>query len=135
MLTNEIANYVRDLKSEFPSITDVWLFGSRANGTTRDDSDWDFLVFSTSPIYEKIKNNAVFHRDDVDLLLVGKDGEFSKPFGQPKGGSLKRWKWNQVSVDLARYEGCKWIPDEDAAAEGMENIGDLVCQILNAHRV
>lgn len=135
MLTDHIEKYVNDLKSEFPSITSVWLIGSRANGSERDDSDWDFLVFSSSPIHEEIKNNAVFHREDVDLLIIGENGEFSKPFGKPKAGSLMKWKWNQVSDVLAHYEGCEWVPDEEDAAEGKENMGNLVCQILNAHQV
>lgn len=132
MLAEDITKYVHGLKLSFPSITNVWLLGSRANGTARDNSDWDFLVFSSTEIYEEVKNNTAFHREDVDLLLVGEDGEFSKPFGQPKGGSLTKWKWIQVSDVLSHYEGCKWFPDEEAAAEGM---GDLVCQTLNAHLV
>ena len=65
------------------------------------------------------------------MLLVDADGDFSKPFGEPKGGSLTSWKWNQVSDVLSHYEGCKWIPDEEAAAEGM---GDFNCQTLNRNR-
>lgn len=135
MLSKEIAKYIHDLKRKFPCITSIWLVGSRANGTARADSDWDFLVFSSSPIYEDIQNNPMFHREDVDLLLVGEDGKLSKPFGEPKGGSLTSWKWNPVSDVLSHYEGCKWIPDEEAAAEGMEDMGDFNCQTLNGHRV
>jgi uncharacterized protein len=28
---------------------EVWLFGSRARGDARDDSDWDFLVLTDGP--------------------------------------------------------------------------------------
>ena len=55
MLSEEIAKYIHDLKRAFPRITSIWLVGSRANDTARDDSDWDFLVFSSSPISEDIK--------------------------------------------------------------------------------
>lgn len=72
--------------------TEVWIADNpdhmiHFNGAARDSSDWDFLVFSSIPIYEKINNNTELHREDVDLLLVGEDGKFSKPFGHPKGGS------------------------------------------------
>lgn len=135
MLTEDIKNYIYDLKLAFPSITDVWFVGSRANGTARDNSDWDFVVFSSPPIYDDIKGHSHFHREDVDLLLVGEDGEFSKPFGEPKGGSLSRWKWEQVSDVLAHYEGCKWVPDEEATAEGMPDMGELICKTLNGYKI
>jgi hypothetical protein len=135
MLTENIAKYIHDLKSSFPSITSVWLIGSRGNGTAREDSDWDFIIFSSLSLYDGVKNAPAFHREDVDLLLVGDDGKFSKPFGNPKMGSLKEWKWSQVSDTLSHYEECKWVPDEEAAAEGMENLGNLDCKIMNAHLV
>ncbi len=137
MLSETIAKYIHDLKCEFPRITSIWLIGSRANGTAVYDSDWDFLVFSSSPIYEDIRNKSIFHREDVDLLLVGEDedGSFSKPFGEPKRGSLKLWKWKRISYDLSQYEGCKWIPDEETAAEGIKDMGYYDCQPLNGHKV
>lgn len=135
ILVEGIDRYIHDLESEFPSITDVWLIGSRANDTARDGSDWDFIVFSSSPIYDNIKNNKRFHRADVDLLVVDENGEFSKPFGEPKGGSLSEWKWRQISANLACHESVKWVPDEEATAEGMADMGRLSCKTLSAHRV
>ena len=135
MLSEDIKKYIHDLKSEFSSITEVWLIGSRANNNARDDSDWDFVVFSSSPVHEAIKNNSYFHREDIDLLIVNKVGDFTKPFGKPKDGSLHAWKWNQVSDELAYYEGIKWVPDEESAAEGIEGLGKMICQTLVARKV
>lgn len=34
---------------------EVWLFGSRARGDARDDSDWDFLVLTDKPAQKALK--------------------------------------------------------------------------------
>jgi hypothetical protein len=133
MLSEEIHNYIEGLKTAYPSITEIWIIGSRANGNANNDSDWDFLVFSSELIEQKIRQNTKSHREDVDLLLVNKEGSFSKPFGKPKGGSLSKLKWRQVSEKLAHYEGCKWLPDPEAEAEGITDLGYLECQTLNAY--
>jgi len=135
MLTSEMKQYIDNLKKAFPSIEAVWLIGSRANETCRDDSDWDFLVFSSIDIFKGVKGNTCLHRIDVDLLLVDDKGNFAKPFGEEKGGSLQKWKWCRVTEDLANYEGCKWIPDEEAEGSGISDLGNSDCQTLQAHRV
>jgi hypothetical protein len=135
MLSEEMKEYISNLKSRLRSISSVWLLGSRANGTANSESDWDFLVFSDTPIFDEIKNDPSFHRDDIDLLLVAQNGAFSKPFGQPKGGTLEKWKWQRVSSEKAQYEGSRWVPDLESAKEGFDNMGDLVCETLNAYRV
>jgi predicted nucleotidyltransferase len=135
VLSQDISEYIEELKREFPAISSVWLLGSRANGTGKPESDWDFLVFSNEPIFEAIRNKPKLHRENVDLLLVGNDGEFSKPFGEPKRGSLEAWKWREVYEDSAEYIGRKWIPDEEAAAEGLTGLGDIACLKLRAFRV
>ncbi|MFQ2603572.1 nucleotidyltransferase domain-containing protein [Aeromonas caviae] len=130
-----MSEYIENLKQTFPAITDIWLIGSQANGNAKPSSDWDFLVFSESSIFEEVKKNTSFHRPDVDLLLVEEYGEFSKPFGEPKGGSLLKWKWQQNTEETAQYEGCKWVPDEEAVNEGFDDLGQIVCKALNAYRV
>lgn len=83
MLSEEMSEYVADLKRAYPAISSMWLFGSRADGTANESSDWDLFVFSKEPVLEDIKTEPRFHLENVDLLLVGDDGEFSKPFGEP----------------------------------------------------
>ena len=34
---------------------EVWLFGSRARGDAREDSDWDFLVLTDQPVEVALK--------------------------------------------------------------------------------
>ncbi len=45
-VTSNVAALLRDLVSTFPDIEEVWLLGSRAEGTETAASDWDLLVFS-----------------------------------------------------------------------------------------
>ncbi len=135
MLSKDIREYISKLKNRFAEITSIWLIGSRANGTETEKSDWDFLVFSKSSIFEQVHNESVFHKEHIDLLLVGLKGEFKKPFGEPKRGSLEKWKWHQLSEDQAEYEGCKWISDIESELEGLDDLGQIVYQSLNAYRV
>jgi len=123
MLSDEIRKYVEILKDDFPAIEEIWLLGSRANGTARSDSDWDFLVFSSEPpkLKEKLQRMTKYHRDDVDLFVVDEDRNFVTAFGKTKGGSLDGWKWNQNSANSASYKGTK--------ADGAEGV---VCLDLEA---
>ena len=43
-----VTDYVCRLVNTFPEITEVWLSGSRANGTANGNSDWDLIGYSTS---------------------------------------------------------------------------------------
>lgn len=48
---------------------DIILFGSRARGDARPDSDWDFLILTERPVNRLLKNqirDAVF---EVELTL------------------------------------------------------------------
>ncbi|MDA8192371.1 MAG: nucleotidyltransferase domain-containing protein [Thermaerobacter sp.] len=40
---------VRNIVTHFPEVERIILFGSRARGDARPDSDWDFLVVMPSP--------------------------------------------------------------------------------------
>lgn len=42
--------------------------GSRANGTAKPDSDWDFLVMARSGVRGVLKAETSLHRADVDFL-------------------------------------------------------------------
>jgi len=49
---------------------EVWLFGSRARGDARDDSDWDFLVLTDKPVDWTFKRRLRDH-----LFQLGLDSE------------------------------------------------------------
>lgn len=135
MLSEDMNDYIQRLTQQFPSVSCVWLIGSRSNGCDKPTSDWDFLVFSDDSIFEQVKDCVTFHWPNVDLLLVEEDGEFSKPFGKAKSGSLSKREWQQLSEQRAEYTGCKWIADIEAEEEGLAGLGDFECLRLNAYRI
>jgi hypothetical protein len=104
--------YLDELVRAFPSIREVWLFGSRANGVARADSDWDYLIFSDDPgLMNCIYQQRHFDRPEVDALVVS--GQFAvRPWPMPDG----TWKklrmvediqWTPVSEALATYQSAK----------------------------
>ncbi len=46
---------------------EVWLFGSRARGDARPDSDWDFLVLTPKPVDRAYKYVFWDHLNDLEL--------------------------------------------------------------------
>jgi len=130
-MNKEIKNYLAELKALYPEISSIWLIGSRANGTARQDSDWDFLLFGNEQIFKDLTNDDYFHRNDVDLLvIVDSEGHFKKPRGQYKQGTLASWQWKQLTDDAASYRSVKFIPDSPGSAHG--NIKE---EILKAKRI
>ena len=78
--SKDIQSYISSLIKKYPTIREVWLFGSRANGTATPNSDWDLLAFSDSPIRELLKNDLTVHRSGVDLLVIcSQESEAKKP--------------------------------------------------------
>lgn len=134
MLVPKIENYIKQLTDKSHEIKSVWLIGSRANGKANSCSDWDLLVFGDVSTFNRVKNDISFHCDEIDLLIVI-DDEFSKPYGNPKSGSLKKWEWKIESEKDATYKGVKWISDLEAESEGMSNMGQIIEQTLKAVKV
>lgn len=44
--TAQASEYTSDVVAAYPNIDEVLLFGSRANGCARPESDWDCMVFA-----------------------------------------------------------------------------------------
>ena len=104
-LANEIAKQARDVRS-------IWLFGSRANGTFKATSDWDFWVFGTDVTLEMLRSATSLHRSGIDCFVVVNDDDFIAGWGdREKTGSLAAWQWKQVSGDEAAYEESKDADD------------------------
>ncbi|QJD78003.1 nucleotidyltransferase domain-containing protein [Spirosoma rhododendri] len=62
---------------------EIWLFGSRARGDFRDDSDWDFLVLTDEPANRTLTHTIRDQLYDVELAsrqlistLVHQKGEW-----------------------------------------------------------
>lgn len=64
------AEFLQEVKRNVRAIdpqAEVWLFGSRARGDARDDSDWDFLVLTEQPVDKNLKSQLRDHLYEVEL--------------------------------------------------------------------
>jgi uncharacterized protein len=55
MTDAEFLQAVKRSVCEIDPQAEVWLFGSRARGDARPDSDWDFLVLTEKPVDRAFK--------------------------------------------------------------------------------
>lgn len=56
----EVKRYVHQIDPQ----AEAWLFGSRARGDARPDSDWDFLVLTDKPVdrqYKRVMRDHLFY--------------------------------------------------------------------------
>ncbi|VAV83779.1 hypothetical protein MNBD_DELTA01-551 [hydrothermal vent metagenome] len=112
MLTPEITKFIDVFVSEIQGVKEIWLVGSRANCTFKEESDWDFVVFlsGNQKTFSQIQRRKDLRHEDVDLLIVYDGDKFEEPWPffskeryKPKSGSLKDWEWKIVSESEARY--------------------------------
>jgi|SRR5450759_3665356 len=126
----DIQKYVQELVRRNPAITAAWLIGSRANGTAKPTSDWDILVFADAATLQAIKDDKDLHKVFVDLLIVKENGEFEKPWGCEKRGSLSSWHWHQTSPTGASYQSVKFNPDGLSGS-----LGEMITEQFKAIRL
>jgi predicted nucleotidyltransferase len=79
----DFAGQVADRLADLPGVSAVALGGSRANGTHRPDSDWDFAIYYRGRF------------DPADLRAVGWPGEVSE-LGGWGGGIMNGGGWMEV---------------------------------------
>lgn len=102
--------YVRQLVMSYPTIKEVWLIGSRADGSAQPNSDWDYLVIADQGTLETLSAELEFNLPNVDLLVVYDGDNFRKPWpdgDREKHGSLSGWDWSQTSESEAVYRATK----------------------------
>ena len=83
--------------------SDFWLFGSRARGDARTDSDWDVLAVLPDDAAEDLLSPMVawqikYRHETPVTLLTTKQGELASIWGLP----------NTLGYDLAR-EGVRLV--------------------------
>ncbi|GAB2571117.1 nucleotidyltransferase family protein [Spirosoma areae] len=61
LFLQEVKRYVHEIDPQ----AEVWLFGSRARGDAREDSDWDFLVLTEQSANWAFKSRLRYHLYDV----------------------------------------------------------------------
>ncbi len=106
--TLNIAEYVAQIASACPEVEEIWLIGSRANGTERPGSDWDLVVFGRAGSLNCLKKRRELHRSDVDCLVMTDSDQFVSAWGPDrKSGSLSGWEWARVAAGQVEYTETK----------------------------
>ena len=88
--------------------TEVWLIGSRANGTARDDSDWDLLVVGKTKLRRRLAAYDPWTGFDVLVRARWKNGVvFVSPWKNEgrkrKAITAKSLRWRATSESSAEY--------------------------------
>jgi len=107
----DATRYISELVAAYPSIREAWLFGSRANGYAKPESDWDFLAFADEPTLTALRGDLRFHRPGIDLMIVTDGDQFESPWIEGSrvdhGELSKDWRWNRRSATTATYLAAK----------------------------
>ncbi|MBN1906280.1 MAG: nucleotidyltransferase domain-containing protein [Deltaproteobacteria bacterium] len=115
-LPENIENYFKKIISTSQNISSIWLFGSRVNGGTHVDSDWDILIFADEIFFNNLKENGPKPPKNVSLMVLYNGDNFKSPWrrekdGKYEKGSLTGWKWTYHTSKEANYEGVKELPN------------------------
>lgn len=78
---------------------EVYLFGSRARGNARRDSDWDILILLDRPLLTSAGENAIMDRIyDVEM----ETGEVISPLIYPKSEWVSRYSATPLFAEVER---------------------------------
>ena len=95
--------YVHRLTQAHGGIAEVWLFGSRATGNARINSDWDYMVFlSDQREFNAICQDRELDQPDIDLFVVV-GSKAMRPWSAQDGQ-------NKVLRLNASLGGLNWTP-------------------------
>ena len=107
----DAAKYISELLAAYPSIRELWLFGSRANGYAKPESDWDFLAFADEVTLTALRGDLRFHRPGIGLMIVTDGNQFETPWMEGSrvdhGELAKGWRWKRRSATMATYLAAK----------------------------
>lgn len=74
MTDTEFLQAVKQSVQEIDPQAEVWLFGSRARGDARPDSDWDFLILTEKPVdrvYKRTMRDHLFYIGLASGQVIG----------------------------------------------------------------
>ena len=125
------AHYLRALVDAHPSIREIWLFGSRANGRARPESDWDYMVFSDDDrLLNCLHLDTQFDRPDIDLFIVAAPMVAMKPWAGERQKMLRlddepgNLNWKVISATEVEYVETK--------GRGQPDLADIAVDIRQA---
>ena len=110
------AEYREELLRAYPSIKQIWLIGSRADGSAKSSSDWDYIVMADQSTLDALSAAPHFNDPVIDLLVVYDGNQFRKPWpdgDKEKRGSLTGWEWKEISEINATYKATKPQDNDD----------------------
>lgn len=116
-VSEAVATYLDRLTFAHPGIRAVWLFGSRANGSSKADSDWDLLAFGDRAILDALRADNTFRHPEVDLFIVHDGNRFESPWPDGDEAKLGRLQ-NGFEFNPDRYVyGYRWkeLSEREAA--------------------
>jgi Polymerase beta, Nucleotidyltransferase len=122
VISADFSEYVSSLATACAGITAIWLIGSRANGTAKESSDWDLLVFGDLGTRACLNAHRELHRGDVDCLtLTG--GKFQNAWGKQKALKLTELEWEETTETHAQYTERKWSEREGSTGVVSQRMG------------
>lgn len=68
MIDSAFLQQVKQVIQQIDPQAEVWLFGSRARGDARPDSDWDFLVLTNEQVDRSFKYVVWDHLHELELV-------------------------------------------------------------------
>jgi hypothetical protein len=120
-----LRHYIDELVEHAPSVREVWLVGSRANGRSTEDSDWDFLLFADQQALITLRGAQSLCREGVCVLVVVDGDRFESPwprldnpgkfkrghlrnYENAEGSEVQSWEWQRTGDDEATYTDRKF---------------------------
>lgn len=116
LLNDDVADFITKLVREYPKIEEIWLFGGRANGRERPDSDWDLLIFAydDGATFDIVRKNETLKiiagkkLDKFDVFILCADNDVVNP-------------WRKAKLNLIDINWQVWSPETSAEYDGETN--------------
>lgn len=109
---NDVRKKIDELIAMYEGIREIWLFGSRANGTNKEDSDWDILIIADQHVLNLLEKEGSERYLTLDIMVVFDQDNFRGPWRREsdkayKHGSLQKWEWKELQSGVAKYKATK----------------------------
>ena len=96
-------DYIEKLTSEF-DIEEIWLFGSRANNTATENSDWDMWAFANPEVLTALKGRTDYKSKEIDLMIVYDDNNWEQPWTTIAKTGEERTKHGQLLSNACDFK-------------------------------
>lgn len=135
---NKVVDIIRKL---VPEAVEIWFHGSRANGTAKRDSDWDFYVVLSEDTPKEVwysyrKAGAAIDklRPTIDIQVGFERQEYNGSVGYwARREGKKLWSADQMLPDNTIIEsaGVQWSPELNDSYEIADYLESISASPLN----